>query len=454
MGQVVPFVARVRDTGDWTGAERARLEDLGDQLNAAGIKVEVVFGATDEGDPWCVVTDADGDVLIHVARIGGVFVVHSAVDDALSEGADLHAALRERLAVTEDTMAPPSATILPFGMSVRQAQTLLALVAATAFFYETAGFGDHAEAAELPAAPPAHDEPPPPIAHDDDVTAQDREITARGAAQAHDEPAASTVAAHAPLEAAAVPAAAAAAVVAPELPPPPAPEPAAPPAQPELAAPASAPVQPEPPVTTIQGGAGNDLLVGTAGDEHILGGDGADTLIGGGGHDTLEGGAGDDRIELGEGVVAIGGAGADTFVVEAPIHPHQPETLLGVILDFNEGQGDKVMTWRGDLVHVPPHPPAGTDRLVTFSLDRTAPTTITATLAGGAHPMTPLTGTFTRVDVDLDGDGVADGYILVAHHGEGDGAKPEPPTMADPHTDHPITVTVHTLLAGGGDFGG
>ena len=106
MGQVVPFIARLRDSGDWSAAERARLEALADQLAAGGVDVEVIFGATDEGDPWCVVTDGAGDVLIHVARIGGKFVVHSAVDDTVDESFDLHAALRERLAVTEDLVAP------------------------------------------------------------------------------------------------------------------------------------------------------------------------------------------------------------------------------------------------------------------------------------------------------------------------------------------------------------
>ena len=86
MGQVVPFIARVRDSGDWTAAERARLQELADRLAAGGVDVEVIFGATDEGDPWCVVTDGNGDVLIHVARIDGEFVVHSAVDDARQRG--------------------------------------------------------------------------------------------------------------------------------------------------------------------------------------------------------------------------------------------------------------------------------------------------------------------------------------------------------------------------------
>ncbi|MBW8812209.1 MAG: calcium-binding protein [Caulobacterales bacterium] len=217
--------------------------------------------------------------------------------------------------------------------------------------------------------------------------------------------------------------------------------------------------QAEAPVATLRGGAGDDLLVGTSGNDHILGGEGDDTLSGGGGHDTLEGGAGDDRIELGEGVVAVGGAGADTFVVEAPIKPGHPETLLGVILDFAEGQGDKVITWRGDLVHVPPHPPTGGEHFVTFSVSRTAgPMTPAQEPGPGEHPL--LTAqTFTRVDVDLDGDGQADGYLLVAHHGgEGEGDHPEPPAPAThpaPHDDdHAIAVTGHALLGGGGDFGG
>ncbi|MBU2154045.1 MAG: hypothetical protein KKE02_23715, partial [Alphaproteobacteria bacterium] len=164
MGQVVPFIARVRESGDWTESERARLQELADRLSAGGVEVDVIFGATDEGDPWCVVTDGNGDVLIHVARIGGAFVVHSAVDDAVNENVDLHTALRDHLDATEAVLAPQSATILPFGMTARQGQTFLALVAATAFFYETAGIGGEATAAEAPPELPAEPTAPPPDA--------------------------------------------------------------------------------------------------------------------------------------------------------------------------------------------------------------------------------------------------------------------------------------------------
>src|SRR5687768_1007224 len=177
MGQVVPFIRRVRESAEWTAEERARLEALADQLAAEGVRVEVVFGATDAGDPWCVVSDEHGDVLIHVARIDGRFVVHSAVDDVLSEGGDLQTALRERLDAVE-TPEPQGGVVLPF--AARQGQTFLALIAAAAFFYETAGLAEPAEAADLPKAAPDLEAPPPPPEADTPV--QERELAAQGAA--------------------------------------------------------------------------------------------------------------------------------------------------------------------------------------------------------------------------------------------------------------------------------
>lgn len=403
MGQVVPFIARVRDSGDWTAAERARLEDLADRLAAGGVHVEVIFGATDEGDPWCVVTDQDGDVLIHVARIDGRFVVHSAVDDTMTEGVDLHSALRDRLAATEEAVAQPTATILPFGLTARQGQTLLALMAAVTFFHETA-LGTPAEAAEPPHPAQPDDPSPPPPVLDDDAPAQERHVATQGAAlrDPQDETA--------PPVTVAAPIAAAphGAEAEPPAPPPTAVETAPPPAALKVELPAPAPVE-EPKPVVIQGTSGDDHLLGTAASEHILGGAGNDTLEGGGGHDTLDGGAGDDRITMTAGVVAIGGEGADSFVIKPPPAFGRPETFFGVIRDFNPGEGDRVLNWQGDAARLTPHPPQ--------TADKTAPPTGQTDLTGpeGAdHGFG--TNTFTRVDVDLNGDGVADGYLMVGHH--------------------------------------
>jgi hypothetical protein len=421
MGQVVPFIARVRDSGDWSAAERARLEDLAERLAAGGVHVEVIFGATDEGDPWCVVTDADGDVLIHVARIDGKFVVHSAIDDAVNESVDLHTALRERLVATEEAMTPRSATILPFDLTARQGQTFLALLAATAFFYETAAVGDTAEAGETMHALPPTDEAPPP---EDAAPVQEREAAPGVALQPTD------MATTAPL-AAAAPSAAAPAEPDASGPPTPAAQALAASSGADSAAASAAPVEP---AIRIQGTDGDDLLVGTAADEHIVGGEGDDTLRGGGGNDILEGGAGDDVLEVTGQVIAIGGTGADTFVIQTPTHAGGAETLLGVILDFSGADGDRIFNAAGEAVHFRPHPSGGsgggTDKQTPppttpdngFTTQLTPPKPADP----GPHDPAPPTGgdftttvapPLTRVDVDLDGDGVADGYLLLGFRG-------------------------------------
>jgi Ca2+-binding RTX toxin-like protein len=449
MGQVVPFIARVRDSGDWTASERARLQELADRLSAGGVEVDVIFGATDEGDPWCVVTDGNGDVLIHVARIGGAFVVHSAVDDAVNENVDLHTALRDHLDATEAAMAPQSATILPFGMSARQGQTFLALVVAASFFYETAGIGGEAEAAELPRELPTEPSPPPP---ETDAPTQERELATQGATLHPTSSAAPAVvavvapvqdSAPAPHEEATAPAPAAAI------------QPAEPVETPKAETPLPAPAKAEAPVV-IHGTDGDDMLVGTSANEHIIGGAGNDTLRGGGGHDLLEGGAGDDRIELASGVTAVGGAGADTFVIQAPVQLGHAETLLGVVLDFSALDGDRLALTNGRFFQVPQRPiTPGVD-------DKTVPPTVTSgeggfTAQGGdpSHPTlspdrgsggdfgTSLVGPpLTRLDVDVDGDGVVDGYVLVGVHGHAlDGQ------------DNPIVITGRAPLGGDDIFG-
>ncbi|MBU1377488.1 MAG: hypothetical protein KKB47_09355 [Alphaproteobacteria bacterium] len=450
MGQVVPFIARVRESGDWTESERARLQELADRLSAGGVEVDVIFGATDEGDPWCVVTDGNGDVLIHVARIGGAFVVHSAVDDAVNENVDLHTALRDHLDATEAVLAPQSATILPFGMTARQGQTFLALVAATAFFYETAGIGGEATAAEAPPELPAEPTAPPP---DADAPSQDRELATQGAtlhpASAGAAPA--VVAVVAPV-ADAPPAAAPhqeETVDAPTAPA--APIETAPAVKPDETAAAPA-IRAEPPAVVIHGTDGDDLLVGTAADEHIIGGAGNDTLRGGGGHDLLEGGAGDDRIELTSGTIAVGGEGADTFVIAAPVHLGNANTLLGTVLDFTSF--DKLITSSGQTIRVPPHPGTGADGTKIPPVDNgftaqqgdpghpTGPTTLAPDptdrgAGGGDYGTTLVNPPLTRVDVDFDGDGVMDGYVLVGPHGNMLGGN-----------DSPIVITGQALTGG------
>jgi hypothetical protein len=164
----------------------------------------------------------------------------------------------------------------------------------------------------------------------------------------------------------------------------------------------------------IHGTDGHDFLVGGAGVEHLLGGAGNDTLIGGGGRDTLDGGAGDDEIHLAREALAIGGAGADTFVIHRPLAPNHPDTLLGVVADFHREEGDRLVTFDGRQV-APPPPPAPQQDGHPAAAD-----------AGHVEGFaTRTSGEDQRVEVDFDHDGVFDGFVLLRAH-------PEPPP---PHAE-------------------
>lgn len=55
--------------GDWTARERRQLNRLR-ALCATNQGSGVSCGCADEGDPWCIVHDVQGEVMVHIARIG------------------------------------------------------------------------------------------------------------------------------------------------------------------------------------------------------------------------------------------------------------------------------------------------------------------------------------------------------------------------------------------------
>ncbi len=85
------------------------------------------------------------------------------------------------------------------------------------------------------------------------------------------------------------------------------------------------------------GGQGDDFLMGGQGQDILLGGLGNDIIRGGAGSDKLIGNAGNDSIYVnrGDGDLALGGAGADTFVIQgASLAGLGAGTQTSRILDF------------------------------------------------------------------------------------------------------------------------
>jgi Ca2+-binding RTX toxin-like protein len=155
---------------------------------------------------------------------------------------------------------------------------------------------------------------------------------------------------------------------------------------------------------TLSGDAGNDVLWGGAGTDRLNGGDGDDVLhggdgnengrsgglMGGAGNDTIYGDSGDDVVVGGAGAdVLWGGTGADEFRYYGwPDSTSAALSGVGVdqIMDFNPGEGDFINLHQAI---------AG----VTYAADGTlAPHTYTVT----------FDGTWTHLNADSSGDGVAD----------------------------------------------
>ena len=411
MGQLIPFVPRPVG-GDWTAAERDRLGELARKLEAQGAHVDATHGVSDAGDPWCVITDDQGEVLVHVARIDGRFVVHDAAADVVQAGDTLWSAFTRLLGDTwsgdrQDGVVVP----------LREAQSILALVTVLVFLSEVAaGHADLSVPAHSTA--PTHDDTGPVVAA---------------------------------LSAAAAPAPSAAHATAPAAPEDGGPRRQALLTQADLArvhvsdgsalplatgstgSGSSATPTTTPSSTladlgavrvliaddtgvTLRGGSGPELLIGGRGGDHLIGGDGNDTLVGGGAPvgqiDVLEGGAGDDRLIMAARTVAIGGPGHDVFVVTAkpqppalvqPLEqgtPPTPPTDSGVILDFTNQ--DRLEFAKGVVAKV-------------------VSVTPEADVLAGLHNDTALSQIAAtpgvQVGLDLDGDGKADVYLTVAGSG-------------------------------------
>jgi len=450
MGEILAFSPRP-PASDWSANERGLLMLLTQQLEGAYGEVDGIFGQTDSGDPWYVVTDASQDVLVHVARIDGQFVVHDAAIDMLHQMGSLWGALRQVLSsgLTEQTGA-----VVAFNPSSREAQSFLSLVVAVGLYLELRGvqpgeadrlnFGNlpriddpalEAMASKLIAAlsldagsPPAHA-----------PTAAAGEAASTGTTAIRPERAAS-IQIQAPSEA---PQGLSVAKIA-HLTAPPAPDAAAahaPAASGQIGA--SAGDQGFAATRSVKvGTSGADVLYGTAGGETIHGGAGDDYIDGRGAPkgqvDHLNGGDGADRIVMNARVVATGGAGADTFLISATPPAGKTDAFLGVVLDYSTAQGDHLAVLGEGRVTVVSTAAVGNvlDAQVQALNDPviTQATEVGPVVAG------------TRVGFDIDGDGREDTFILLggaasasfrigATVANDHTATPEVPLVGQPSTD-------------------
>ena len=149
----------------------------------------------------------------------------------------------------------------------------------------------------------------------------------------------------------------------------------------------------------MAGSAGKDVLIGTRFGDQFDGLGGADQIIGGAGADTLIGGLGNDRLAGGSGVDSLsGGDGADQFVFGRV--GESPGSDPDRIADFTQGS-DLINLVKIDQVLV-----TSGASMLTFVGD--------LAFSGSAPELRfAAAGSDTRVEVDRNGDGVADFAVIL-----------------------------------------
>lgn len=101
-----PSGVRPPDLG-WLPNELAEFYRVVALLARSGLAVSLQTGVSDEGDPWAVIVrDDTGDVLVHLARMDGQFVVASAAGPPARRGRDLRAVVDAAMADSPMVSAP------------------------------------------------------------------------------------------------------------------------------------------------------------------------------------------------------------------------------------------------------------------------------------------------------------------------------------------------------------
>lgn len=127
--------AQRRLDGRWANDELAECYRVVAILADHGMAVSIETGASDEGDPWAVfIRDDSQDVIIHLARIGGRFIVSSVACPVTLQGATLRSVLEEAVR-TQPLVVPRTSSSDGRGVLFLHPIVLLAAFIATAFVF-------------------------------------------------------------------------------------------------------------------------------------------------------------------------------------------------------------------------------------------------------------------------------------------------------------------------------
>jgi hypothetical protein len=93
---VVQLQRLFRQNSDWSPRELAEFYRVEAALIQAGLQIATERGVSDEGDPWfAFCRPDDAEVIVHIARIGGIYILAGPAYDGIASGRDIGALVRD-----------------------------------------------------------------------------------------------------------------------------------------------------------------------------------------------------------------------------------------------------------------------------------------------------------------------------------------------------------------------
>ena len=134
---VVQLERMFRRSWDWSSREIAEFYRVESALIQAGLKIESERGVSDEGDPWfSFCRPDDSEVIVHIARIGGIYILAGPSYDGIASGSDNPALVRDLVTRHPLIQMRGNSTGRASKIFLHPAALLIAVVA-TAFFKST-----------------------------------------------------------------------------------------------------------------------------------------------------------------------------------------------------------------------------------------------------------------------------------------------------------------------------
>src|SRR5262245_47670585 len=93
---IVSIDRLLRRSRDWSSQELAEFYRVESALVQAGLNIDTERGLSDEGEPWFAFCRRDdGEVIVHIARIGGFYTLAGPAYEGIAYGPDIGTLVRD-----------------------------------------------------------------------------------------------------------------------------------------------------------------------------------------------------------------------------------------------------------------------------------------------------------------------------------------------------------------------